>query len=143
MLIGAVDQARRFIADGYRRQVQMMESDRMTTIVADIPSLKHAFAEVIGNALKFSDHDNPVVLSQWIEDDVLLIQIEDHGVGIPAEQLDQVFDAFMQVNRETHEQQGVGLGLWLASNIIQLHHGKLDINSTLNEGTRVLIQLPL
>jgi len=143
MLIGAVDQARRFLHDGYERQIQMIEPNQISAVVADLFSLKHAFVEIINNALKYSAADSTVTVSQWVEDDVLAIQVEDSGIGIHAAKLDSIFGAFEQIDRETNEQQGIGLGLWLANNIIYAHSGKLDINSSLGEGTRVLIQLPI
>jgi two-component system, sensor histidine kinase and response regulator len=143
ILIGAVDQARRSFYDGHERKILMVEPDHISAVISDLYSLKHAFGEVINNALKYSDTDSSVIVSQWIEDGALMVQVEDSGVGIHPDKIDSIFDAFNQIDRETSEQQGIGLGLWLANNIVYAHSGKLDINSSLGKGTQVLIQLPL
>jgi two-component system sensor histidine kinase/response regulator len=112
-------------------------------VLCDTASLKHAFAELIGNALAFSPENQHVDVSQWEADSTVWIEIADQGLGIPQDQLTKAMEAFQQVNREKHEQQGMGLGLPLSSRIIEIHRGKLELNSTVGQGTRARIQLPV
>jgi two-component system cell cycle sensor histidine kinase PleC len=71
------------------------------------------------------------------------IAIEDAGNGMTPEQLRQALIEFNQINRETNEQQGMGLGLPLAKRIIELHGGELHINSDPKIGTLATVELPL
>jgi len=143
LLVGAIEQARGFVYGGSRRQVEMNDIDYETRILADTPSLKHAFAEIISNALKFSDAQHRIIVSQWTEGNRVFIEVADNGFGIPTDQLDAIFKPFEQIDRSTHEQQGTGLGLWLADNIVGAHGGALEVYSTEGESTQVVISLPL
>ena len=71
------------------------------------------------------------------------IAVRDIGLGIPAEEQTHIFDRFYQVNRDIYEQQGVGLGLSIAQSIIKLHHGTIEVESTLGEGSTFTIVLPV
>ena len=72
------------------------------------------------------------------------ISVEDTGTGIPEDQLDKVFDRFYQVdNSQTRSHEGSGLGLALAKEIIELHHGTISVNSKSGSGTTFTITLPV
>ena len=81
-----------------------------------------------------------IKLSSQIIDDQLVLTIEDNGSGISAEDLEQVKDKFY---KGTSKKSGTGLGLSIASEIVELHGGRLLIASEEGSGTRVVILLPL
>jgi signal transduction histidine kinase len=70
------------------------------------------------------------------------VTITDQGIGIPADQIAQAMGDFQQINRENHEQQGLGLGLPLARRIIELHQGTMQLDSVIGKGTQITISLP-
>ena len=71
-----------------------------------------------------------------------MISIVDQGKGIPRDQIEKAMQAFQQLDREIQEQQGIGLGLALARQIIQLHGGILELKSVEGEGTQAIVKLP-
>jgi signal transduction histidine kinase len=71
------------------------------------------------------------------------IAVSDKGVGIPADQMEHLFDRFRQINRDQQEQQGVGLGLAIAHELIRLHAGQITVESTPGEGSTFTILLPV
>lgn len=106
-------------------------------------ALKEALAELISNALAFSPPNGNVRISyKRIQRDIR-ITITDHGPGIPDESLNEAFAWFSQVDRERQEQQGMGLGLPLANQLITIHNGSLELRSIMGKGTRVIVTLPV
>lgn len=100
--------------------------------------------EVLENAIKFSPSNavSVEVETQSVDGFAKLI-ISDKGRGIPADQIGKVWDRFVQINREEFEQQGIGIGLFIVKELVQLHGGFCEISSQLKLGTTVTISLPL
>ena len=72
------------------------------------------------------------------------ISVKDTGIGIPADQLDKIFDRFYQVDSsQTREYEGSGLGMALAKELVTLHHGKITVESIEGKGTTFTVLLPL
>ena len=97
---------------------------------------------LLENAFKFAP-DGEVKLGLAIEDQHLAWTIEDSGIGMSPEERQIIFDTFRQADQTTtRAAEGLGLGLALVSRIANLLDGKLDIESTLNQGTKVTFKLP-
>ena len=72
------------------------------------------------------------------------IGVGDSGVGISKEQLPHIFDRFYRIdNTVTHQQNGSGIGLALTKELIEIHKGKIEVESELNKGTKFFIELPI
>jgi heavy metal sensor kinase len=116
---------------------------------ADRTQIERLVSNLVSNAVKYTPpngtvrvdigHDNsPGPTAGWAR-----IQVEDSGVGIPAENLPHIFDRFYRVrNPETSPVQGLGLGLSFVSWIVEAHGGRIDVASTPGEGTRFTVLLP-
>ncbi|MEP7291736.1 MAG: response regulator [Chloroflexota bacterium] len=144
MLVAANNLARRF---SYQQQpnvnVQFHDHDRDALVMCNPAALKQALGELIANAVTFSPENSQVNISQWRSGGKVLISIVDQGPGMPEERLAEALRAFSQLDRETTEQQGMGLGLALAQRIIEAHGGKLEILSVVDKGTQVTLTLPI
>jgi len=143
ILMAATNLGRRFAHRNPNGTLQLDERDRDAVILCHNQSLTHALAEVIANALDFSPPGCDVFLSQWQRDQSVFIRVTDYGPGMTEEQLERAQQEFEQIDRDTKEQQGLGLGLHVARRVIEAHHGKLDIVSRSGAGTQVTIELPL
>jgi signal transduction histidine kinase len=107
------------------------------------PYFEDALGRLIDNGIKFSTGTTRVVRvstrasSGWVR-----TAVSDRGVGIPSDQMAHVFERFRQIDRGRQEQQGVGLGLAIADELIRLHGGRLAAESTYGEGSTFTILLP-
>jgi len=107
------------------------------------PYFVDALGRLIENGIKFSqDEAKRVEISAEAGPKWVKIAVSDEGVGIPPEQQEHLFDRFRQLNRDQLEQQGAGLGLAIADELIRLHGGKITVESTPQEGSTFTILLP-
>ena len=113
-------------------------------IDADGVKLQQSLTNIIHNAVKFTPAGGAVTISGERTGAMLKIVITDTGIGIPSEELDLVVRPFHR-QRPAYDSryQGVGLGLPFAKTIIELHGGRLSINSVQGSGTTVTIELPV
>ena len=107
-------------------------------IDADPLQIKEVFTNVINNAFDALENmSGSVTVSAEVKDSQVLVSVIDTGKGIPRENLQKVFDAFF-----TTKSQGTGLGLAVTRQIIEAHHGDINISSKVGKGTTVTISLP-
>lgn len=70
------------------------------------------------------------------------LEVTDTGVGIPAQELPHVYEKFYQVNKDRQQQQGSGLGLYIADNLAKINHCELTVSSTEGVGTKATLNIP-
>jgi len=117
---------------------------RLPLILGHRVFLTDALRRVLENAIKFSKAEAcRVVVSSTITEQEVRLHIADNGVGIPEEELDRIFDKFYQVSREKMEQQGSGIGLSIVKGIMEMHDGRVDVESQAGEGSTFTLVLPL
>lgn len=98
---------------------------------------------LLSNAVKFSPSGSTVVLRCERRGDAIEIGVEDHGPGIPADELPGIFDAYQRSsNRPTGGEKSTGLGLSIVKPIVEAHGGSLEVTSTVGEGTTFTIRMP-
>lgn len=119
------------------RGVILVTDNRMDTVMAEPDLLVSMLLNLIDNAGKASGPGEQILLSAGEN----CIQVQDHGMGIPADQLDKITQPFYMVDKSRSRQEGsAGLGLALVSEIAALHHASLSIESRSGEGTTVKLQ---
>ncbi|MCH7824735.1 MAG: hypothetical protein IH849_08030 [Acidobacteria bacterium] len=121
--------------------------DLPDTLVGDPGRLRQILTNLIGNAIKFTEHGEVSVdvrvESQDKESIVLCFAVSDTGIGIPRERLDSIFEAFEQADASTtREYGGTGLGLALAKKFVEMHGGKIWVESEIGKGSRFIFMLP-
>jgi len=136
------------------RQYQPKASEKGVPLETDLPSafpalrvcepfLVDALERLLDNAIKFSSQDGgAITVSGEIEPEVVKIHVKDQGIGISQKHLDHIFERFRQIDREKMEQQGVGLGLTIAQQLIELHDGEILVKSKPGVGSTFTIALP-
>ncbi len=125
-----------------REEIEIIydEPDLFTAIMGDKNRLRQVFVNIIDNALKYSEKGGTVTITAFLEDNMYKIKIADTGCGIKAEDLPKIKTKFYKANTT---KRGSGIGLAVADEIVRLHGGKVDLDSTENVGTTVTISLPI
>ena len=110
-------------------------------IVADAERVLQVLANLLGNALKFTEPGGSVTLSAAALDGEVALSVSDSGIGIPPEHLPHIFERYWHARR-TARKRGSGLGLAIAKGIVEAHNGRIWVKSTLGAGTTFTFTLP-
>jgi signal transduction histidine kinase len=122
----------------------VVDADAGVATRGDRALLRRAIENLLSNAEKYSEVDEPVHLALHVVEDEARIVIRDGGVGISPEDLKHVFRPFFRVDRSrTKKTGGHGLGLALAQRIVHAHGGTIELKSELGRGTQALVHIPL
>jgi K+-sensing histidine kinase KdpD len=113
-------------------------------LLIDKARMAEALAHLIDNAIKFSPAGGRVQVEAEREDEELLVRVVDEGCGIPADQLERIWDSFVQMNTTLERGlEGLGLGLAIARYIVEAHNGSISVESELDKGSTFTIRLPV
>ena len=99
-----------------------------------------AIKNIVVNSCKYSN-DNAAKVSLEVDSGFVQIVVSDNGIGIPAEEVSNIFQPFYRVSNNV-KSEGFGLGLSLSQRIIKIHKGLIEVQSQVNEGTKFIIYLP-
>jgi signal transduction histidine kinase len=116
----------------------------LPVVSADLDGLTQAIGALIDNAIKFSPNGGEILIAAQREDNVLHVSIQDPGVGIAPDQMYHIFDRYHHLESTgDHLFGGVGLGLPIAQQVVEQHHGNISVISTLGEGSKFTITIPI
>jgi two-component system, sensor histidine kinase and response regulator len=111
---------------------------------ADLRRVRQIISNLLSNAIKFTEVGGIVILRLWWEEDTAVFQVEDTGIGISAEQLSQLFEKFHQLDTPYRRRyEGAGLGLALTKQLVEMHRGRIEVESTVGEGSIFTVWIPL
>ena len=123
-------------------KVQIAVPADFPLVPMDFTLIVQVLVNVLENAVKYSPKDSLIEVSADLSDGKARLQIADHGVGIPSEDLARIFDKFYRVQRP-ESVSGTGLGLSISKGIIDIHHGQIYARTRDGGGTVITIELPL
>lgn len=116
-------------------------SDRFT---ADVRRVEQILWNLLSNAIKFTPEGGNVTLRLWMEADTAVFQVEDTGIGIPEAQLPLLFEKFHQLDTPYRRRyEGTGLGLALTKQLVELHRGRIEVESTVGVGSIFTVWIPV
>jgi signal transduction histidine kinase len=126
------------------KKITLLNKVKDVKIEADRQSLAEMFVVIFDNAIKYSPKNTKVTMSSSIQDRFVVIEIKDEGMGIDEKDIPHLFDRFYRVDksRTKTDVAGYGLGLSIAKQIVDKHHGHIKIESEVGKGTTFAIQLP-
>ena len=117
--------------------------DRDIQVTADDQRLSQVLDNLVNNAIKFSKPGGTITLRLREEHSFARIEVEDMGIGVPADKLEKIFDRFYQADgSSTRRYGGVGLGLAICKSILTAHGGKIWAESEVGKGSRFIFTLP-
>jgi len=113
-------------------------------IACDPEKIERIILNLISNAIKFSNLGGRIFVTIINKDDTVEITVKDTGIGIDKEHLQNIFGRFYQIDKSlSRNAEGCGIGLSLVKSIVELHGGKISIDSELGEGSVFKIELPV
>ncbi|CAN5504203.1 hypothetical protein BH24ACT4_BH24ACT4_17930 [soil metagenome] len=123
--------------------IDVEEVSPRVSAVGDRRQLVSAVANLLDNAIKYSDPASRVVVRARADGDAVAIDVEDHGLGIPARDVERVFERFYRVDRaRSRETGGTGLGLAIVRHVAANHDGDISVRSVEGEGSTFTISVP-
>ncbi len=127
------------------KHISVTSSIKPTTIEGNASALIELFTILLDNAIKYSGKQKKIHLSLQKIADHLLIHIEDQGMGIHSDDIPHLFDRFYRADKSRTKSQvpGYGLGLSIAKEIVEKHHGLIHVASKVNKGSTFSIELPI
>lgn len=129
---------------GARASVQISARARSCSFSFDRDRMMQVIINVVSNAIKFSDKNAVVTINAGAQEGSCVIEVSNHGRGIPADKLEMIFEPFQQVDSSDARQKGgTGLGLPITKRIVEHHGGTISVASDPGRTTTFTIKLPM
>lgn len=144
--IGLVEiSVKKFLEQAVRNEVNLYYEveENLPKVNADPEKITWVLNNLIGNALKYTNAGDEILVTAFPKQDKMCFAVKDTGTGIPSEYLTKLFDKFVQVKGYDLEVRGTGLGLAIAKEIVEAHGGEIWCESKLDLGSTFTFTLPL
>lgn len=112
-------------------------------VFGDEMRIEQVVVNFLTNAIKYSPGTNEVLLNIRLQNNELYVGVKDFGIGMQPEQVKRVFEKFYRVEETSHRFQGLGIGLYISSEIISRHGGHINVNSVYGEGSEFYFTIPI
>ena len=124
--------------------ITVQKSDQPLIVLGDFDRLVQIVSNLLTNACRYTPEGGEICVNSAQDEGQAVLRVIDNGVGIPADQLDEVFKVFNQVAPIEKSKQGLGLGLALVKQLVNLHSGSVAVKSPgINQGSEFQITIPL
>jgi len=115
----------------------------LPVFLGDEHKIRQVVLNLLNNAMKFTDKGGKIILRAYIEDEKLIIEVQDNGKGISEEEQKRIFEPYNRIEGDRQNFSGLGLGLSLCKQFVELHHGKIWIKSSPGQGSTFGFFMPL
>ncbi|RYE54696.1 MAG: ATP-binding protein, partial [Sphingobacteriales bacterium] len=112
-------------------------------IFADEMRIEQVIVNFLTNAIKYSPGTEEITITVNVNDEKLYVAVKDQGIGMSDDQKDHVFDKFYRVEETSQRFQGLGIGLYISSEIIKRHGGDIGVNSSYGKGSEFYFIIPI
>ncbi|GAG14007.1 unnamed protein product [marine sediment metagenome] len=117
--------------------------DSLPLVKADSQRIERALLTLVANASKFTPKGGKIKVSAWQDNNTLVVQVSDTGIGIPPAEQERIFQPYYQIKQGGGKLTGSGLGLAIAKSIVELHGGNIWLKSVVGQGSSFFFSLPL
>jgi two-component system sensor histidine kinase VicK len=118
--------------------------EELPWVLGNRDQLEQVLVNILSNAIKYTPAGGEITVSLRTEQQKVVVEVADSGIGIPAAELPRLFERFYRVDKaRSREMGGTGLGLPIAKEIVENHHGEIWVESEIGRGTRVCFALPI
>jgi two-component system phosphate regulon sensor histidine kinase PhoR len=132
------------VARQQAQRLAVVASEPALVLVADNERLEQIVANLVSNACQYTQDGGEIVVSTWREGDEACLSVADSGVGISTIDQQHLFDKFYQgVSALTHKRGGSGLGLTIVKRLVDLHGGRIAVQTKLGVGSTFTVRLPV
>lgn len=118
-------------------------AEELPPVFGDAVQLRQVFENLIGNAIKYTDHAGYISVVVGAEKEQIIIRVQDNGRGIPLADQSKIFDRFYRAPNVAKDTPGTGLGLSITKSIVENHHGRIWVDSKEGEGSVFSLVLPV
>ena len=128
-----------------RQEITCLIPEAVPGIRGDREKLFQVLVNLLDNAIKFTPEEGRVSLEACLQSDTagIVVHVRDNGFGIPSSEVPRIFERFYRVDKtRSREQGGTGLGLAIVKHIVEAHKGKIEVKSTLGQGSDFYFSLP-
>ena len=139
-LVNEVCQRQREVATNHTIQLEI--DNYPETLFGDARLMDNVFTNIVSNAVKYSGESKFVDVRGDVEGDYAVLRVRDHGVGIPKEELPKIFQRFFRASTSTGI-PGTGIGLNLVKSLVEMHYGRVELDSVEGEWTEFSVFLPI
>lgn len=129
-------------ASSQNRLLSVAIPDGLPTIAADTASLGEVIGNLIDNAIKYSNEGGAITVTGTSKGDTIELAVEDHGIGMPANVVSNLFQKFYRSHRSRETVAGTGIGLYISKAIVESHGGNISVRSEDGHGSTFTIVLP-
>ena len=129
------------LSDRYQHRINFTHQGDIRSGYLDINLIQRIITNLLTNAIKYSPNNTTINFSLLCQNNQATLTIQDHGIGIPPQDMEKLFEAFHRANNVGNI-QGTGLGLTIVHKCVKLHRGKIQVHSEVNLGTTFTITLP-
>lgn len=133
-----------FQAELLKKEIAVTVTGPSITIQADSDKISRIFINLLTNAVKYTPNGGSVRIVLLRQDENAIIRVEDTGTGIAEEDLPFIFERFYRTDRSRSSRTGgAGIGLTIVKAIVEMHHGKISVQSEVGKGTEFEVALPI
>ncbi|MES2432062.1 MAG: PAS domain S-box protein [Bacteroidota bacterium] len=121
----------------------ILEKNETAKVDVDTLRLEQVISNIISNAVKYSPDNKKITVNAFNKDNDIIVSFTDNGIGIPTEKIAKIFDRFYRVDETNVKVTGLGVGLYISSQIIKQHGGNIWAESSEGKGSTFYFSLPV
>ncbi len=144
LILDLVDEFSALAEAAHLTLIEAIQTSKQLQVSADQDQLYRLLSNLVVNTISYTPANGKVILRLNQDRHQAVIQVQDTGVGMNPEELSRIFDRFYRANQDrSRKSGGTGLGLAIAKAIVEVHHGSLEVESEVGQGSTFTVRLPL